>query len=133
MSARNALTDVKHVLRSATENAERVLDKEIREYSNGTVRPLRSYALFMTAYGAAVGSAVLVGRRRGVRPPARIGAGDLALLALGTHRLSRLLAKDSITAVVRAPFTRYVDATGAGEVEEEVRGSGLRHAIGELL
>jgi hypothetical protein len=44
-----------------------------------------------------------------------------------------MVSKDSITAVVRAPFTRYVELAGAGEVNEEVRGTGLRHAIGELI
>ncbi len=62
-----------------------------------------------------------------------MSAGDIALLAVGTHRLSRLVSKDSITAVVRAPFTRYVEPTMAGEVHEEVRGTGLRHAAGELV
>lgn len=34
---------------------------------------------------------------------------------------------------MRAPFTRFQDDAGAGEVEEAARGRGLRRAIGELL
>jgi hypothetical protein len=35
--------------------------------------------------------------------------------------------------VLRAPFTRFQDDTGYGEVEEAARGTGFRRAIGELL
>ena len=76
-------------------------------------------------------------RRRSKRGTAFIPEGipwqDLALLAVATHRLSRLITKDSVTAVVRAPFTQFNEPAGDGEVNEEVRGTGLRHAVGELL
>jgi hypothetical protein len=112
--------------------AERV-EREIEEYSSGHDRPLRSYAAFITTYLSAVGTATLVAHRRGVRLPERIGAPDLALLAVATHKVSRLLTKDSVTAVVRAPFTRYVEPAAPGEVHEEPRGRGVRHALGELF
>jgi hypothetical protein len=38
-----------------------------------------------------------------------------------------------VTAVVRAPFTRFREPAGEGELNEDVRGGGLRHAVGELL
>jgi hypothetical protein len=44
-----------------------------------------------------------------------------------------LVAKDAVTAVIRAPFTRYEEPAGEGEVNESVRGHGLAHAVGELL
>jgi hypothetical protein len=44
-----------------------------------------------------------------------------------------MVAKDRATSFIRAPFTRYQEASGHGEVEEQPRGSGLRLAIGELL
>ena len=76
-------------------------------------------------------------RRRSKRGTASIPDGipwqDVALLAVATHRLSRLITKDSVTAVVPAPFTRFNEPAGDGEVNEEVRGTGLRHAVGELL
>jgi hypothetical protein len=115
------------------ERVEHAVDREIEAYAAGHDRPLRDYGAFMAAYGAGIAALVAVGRRRGVKLPERIGIGDLALAAVATHRVSRLVSKDSITSVVRAPFTRYVEPAGAGEVNEEVRGTGLRHAIGELL
>ena len=54
-------------------------------------------------------------------------------MALATQHLSRLIAKDSITSPLRAPFTQFVEATGEGEVNEKVIGKGLHHAIGELI
>jgi hypothetical protein len=38
-----------------------------------------------------------------------------------------------VTSVVRAPFTRFVEDTGYGEVSEEARGRGRQRAVGELL
>ena len=35
--------------------------------------------------------------------------------------------------MVRAPFTEFVEPIGAGEVNEKPRGTGLRHALGELV
>jgi hypothetical protein len=109
------------------------IEEQIEQYSAGQERPLQSYVLFMTTYVSAVTAGTLVARRRGVRLPERIGPGDLALLAVATHKVSRLLTKDSITAVVRAPFTEFVEPIGAGEVHEKPRGRGLRHALGELF
>jgi hypothetical protein len=54
-------------------------------------------------------------------------------MAVATHKVSRLVTKDSVTAAVRAPFTEFKEPAGEGEVNEEVRGTGLRHAVGELL
>ena len=50
------------------------------------------------------------------RLPERFGAGDALLLGAATAQLSRLLAKDRVTSVLRAPFTRFKDDTGYGEV-----------------
>jgi len=52
---------------------------------------------------------------------------------VATHKVSRLIAKDRVSSVVRAPFTRYEDDETAGEVSESARGRGMRRAIGELL
>jgi hypothetical protein len=59
---------------------------------------------------------------------------DLVTVTLGTHKLSRTLAKDAVTSPLRAPFTRYAGTGGPAEVNEEVRNqSSLRHSLGELL
>lgn len=64
-------------------------------------------------------------------------AGDVLRLTIATHRLSRLITKESITAPLRAPFTQYVGPGMASEVEEEVATDPNRHpvphAVGELL
>jgi hypothetical protein len=57
----------------------------------------------------------------------------LVLAGVATHKLSRLIAKDRITAFARAPFTEFQQPGGPAEVEERARGEGLRRTIGELL
>lgn len=47
--------------------------------------------------------------------------------------MSRTLAKDSVTSPLRAPFTRYSEPAGAGELNGEVTGTGAMHGLGELL
>src|SRR5216117_3440062 len=58
---------------------------------------------------------------------------DLALLGIATHKLSRIVAKDRITGILRAPFVSYIRSAGAGEVEEEPRGRGIQRGIGQLI
>lgn len=72
-------------------------------------------------------------RRSGRRLPDTIAPGDLALLTVAGHKAARLITRDRVTSVVRAPFTRFQDDAGHGEVDEAARGHGLRRAIGELL
>jgi len=47
--------------------------------------------------------------------------------------VSRIVAKDRITGILRAPFVSYVRSSGAGEVEEEPRGRGFQRGIGHLI
>jgi hypothetical protein len=95
-------------------------------------RPLGAYAALIGAFNAGFG-AFLVAAGRSGRLPDRYGASDLALLSVATFKLSRLIAKDRVTSGLRAPFTRFQDDAGHGEVDEAARGTGLRRAIGELL
>lgn len=95
--------------------------------------PLGGYALLMGVFGAAFGGSLLAARRAGHEIPERIRASDVLLTGIATHKVSRLLSKDKVTASVRAPFTRYQQSTGKGEVAEEPRGHGVRRSIGELL
>lgn len=87
----------------------------------------------MGAYGVAVAALAGVVRRRGHRLPERVSIGDIALIAVAAHKLSRLIAKDPVTSPLRAPFTRFVGTTGPAELDEEVRGVGPRKAMGELV
>jgi hypothetical protein len=65
--------------------------------------------------------------------PQELQTRDLVLITVATHKLSRLLARDRVTSVLRAPFTRFQDDAGPGEVDEAARGSGIQRAIGELV
>jgi hypothetical protein len=55
------------------------------------------------------------------------------LLGVATHKLSRIVTKDFVTAPLRAPFTRRQGKEGAGEVRDEPRGSQVQSSIGYLL
>jgi hypothetical protein len=89
--------------------------------------------LLTGVFGGLVACFSLWMRRSGRELPERLDRGDLALVTVATHKLSRVITKDRVTSVVRAPFTRYQGDSGHGEVEEEPRGRGLRRTIGELL
>lgn len=102
-------------------------------YAHGEERPLGSYLALLVSYLGAVAGLVVTGRLRRVRVPERMPAADLALLTVAVFRASRLVTKDSVTAAIRAPFTEYKDSAGHGEVNEEVVGTGPRHAVGELV
>jgi hypothetical protein len=113
------------------------LESEIRDleetYAPDGGHPLRGYAALLSTYGTGVVLLSLVVRRRNALPE-RIAAADLALLCVGAHKLSRLVTKDAVTGVVRAPFTTFDAPAGAGEVNEKVRDDGgVRHAVGELV
>ncbi|WP_320781901.1 DUF1360 domain-containing protein [Streptomyces sp. CRN 30] len=102
-------------------------------YSDGHERPLRGYLTAMAAFGAytaAWGAAV---RLRGRPLPDRPVPWDVALTAVATFRLSRLLSKASVTSPLRAPFTRYVGPQGPAELHEEARDEDRRETVGELM
>jgi hypothetical protein len=92
-------------------------------------KPLTSYAALVGTYNLALGAGLLVSRNL----PERSSISDVVLLGVATHKFSRLLTKDRVTSVLRAPFVRYQHDAGPGEVEEEPRGEGARRAIGELV
>jgi len=96
-------------------------------------RPLAGYAGLTAVFGATLGGALVALRAAGRELPESLSTRDLALAGIATHKVSRLLAKDKVTSFIRAPFTRYEEPAGHGELEEAPRGSGARYAIGELL
>lgn len=102
-------------------------------YAPNGERPLRSYMILTGTYGAAFAGSLIALRARGQELPERIAARDVLLVGVATHKLSRVIAKDKVTSFLRAPFTRFQESSGHGEVEEEPCGHGLRLAIGELL
>lgn len=111
------------------------LNRVGRQYAPHDHRPLDGYVVAMGAFGGLAASLAAAAKLTGRPVPERPSAGDVVLLSIATHKLSRLIAKDSVTSPLRAPFTRYSEPAGAAELNEEVRdeGSSVRHGIGELV
>jgi hypothetical protein len=91
-------------------------------------RPLLPFATLAAAFNT--GLAALLWRSKRVPD---LTAGDVVLIGVATHKLSRLVTKDRITSFLRAPFVRYQGPAGHGEVDEAPRGHGVQRAVGELL
>src|SRR5438046_6824971 len=114
-------------------------DFSIEEYGSKTSEKeefeeqlLTEYATLLAFYLTSV--SILTGTAaKQKRLPRKFGALDLALLGIATHKLSRIVAKDRITSILRAPFVSYIRSAGAGEVEEEPRGRGIQRGIGHLI
>jgi Protein of unknown function (DUF1360) len=101
-------------------------------YRAGEEMPLGGYATLLGAYGLALGGFLWRAERVG-RLPSRPRFGDVVLVGVATHKLTRIVTHDWVTAPIRAPFTQYVESLGHGEVKEKSRGQGLRRAVGDLL
>jgi Protein of unknown function (DUF1360) len=82
--------------------------------------PTRDYAALVAVFNALLATALFARKCSREPLPERVEPKDLALFALATQKLSRVITKDKVTSAFRAPFT-------------EVEGKGLRRAIGELL
>jgi hypothetical protein len=95
-------------------------------------QPMVSYAVLLATWGLSVGGFLAFwNRRRGL--PESLSLKDVLLVGMATHKLSRTITRDRVTAPVRAPFTAVSGAGPHGEVVEKARGRGLRRAIGNLL
>jgi hypothetical protein len=103
-----------------------------RRYQGDEERPLGGYLVVLGVYGGMTGGLAALAKALRIRPP-EPSVADTVLLSLATHKLSRLLSKDAVMSPLRAPFTRYEEPAGDGELMESVRGHGLRHAAGELI
>jgi hypothetical protein len=93
-------------------------------------RPLGGYTVLLVLYLCVLAALAFVGRRR---LPERLSPADLALGAVATFIATRTITKDAITSPLRMAFTRYEGVSGPAELHEEVRATGWRHAVGELL
>ena len=102
-------------------------------YDREQEHPLASYGALVATFNLAFLGGLAALHRSGRELPERVGLGDVVLVATATQKLSRLVTRDRVTSALRAPFTRYQEAAGHGEVEEAARGHGLRRAVGELV
>ena len=67
-----------------------------RAYAPHEHRPLDGYLVAMGAFGALAASLAGAVKISGKPVPERPAAADIALIAVATHKLSRLLAKDAV-------------------------------------
>lgn len=118
---------------SAVDKIKDTARREADAYRAGEERPLGSYLATMGVYATSVAALAGAGVLAGRRLPDRVEPWDVALVGVATHKLSRLVAKDTVTAPLRAPFTEFGGPQGDAELHEEVRGHGVRHTIGELV
>jgi hypothetical protein len=112
------------------------LTKLFSDYKGGEEMPLAGYAALLGIFSVALGGVLLVARAADdsthtKAPRARLG--DLLLMGVATHKLSRLISKDRVTSPLRAPFTEYEAPASASDVKEKSRGTGLQRALGDLI
>jgi hypothetical protein len=121
------------------EERNKDLDFSIEKYGEKTEEKeeceeqlLAEYAFLLAffATSAAALTGIAIEKDKLPRKPSLF---DLALLGVATHKLSRIIGKDRITGILRAPFVSYIRSAGHGEVEEEPRGRGIQRGIGQLL
>jgi hypothetical protein len=124
----DTIRDTTHLV---AEEAGDTIREEVAAYQGDGELPVQAFAGLMGVYAAFVAAGAVAVRRRGL--PERPAWSDVALVAVATHRLSRLITKAPVTSPLRAPFTRYEGVSGSAELKEEVRGTGARKAVGELL
>ncbi|OOC56385.1 MULTISPECIES: DUF1360 domain-containing protein [Nocardiopsis] len=119
---------------NTTGEIKETLHQEAEAYRGDSDQPLFGYAATVSVYTALAGAGLLAARRsRRGGAAANVGPWDLVLMALTTHKLSRLVAKDPVTSPLRAFFTRFKGVSAPSELAEEVRGQGGRRAVGELV
>lgn len=108
------------------------LREQAEAYSPEEDRPLGAYLGGIVVYSGLVAGLGVLARMQRRQLPC-VSPFEVVLVATATHKLARLVAKESITSAIRAPFTRYRGVSGPAELAEEVRGHGVRHAVGELI
>src|SRR4051812_16592045 len=92
--------------------------REIEQHYGRDGAALRGYAPLLGAFAVSAAAATFAAWRSG-RHPAPLTAFEFGCMALATHKVSRLVAKDAVTSPLRAPFTRFQGPAGDAEVAEE--------------
>ncbi len=119
-----------------TQTTARLTDsiKDIgQRYAGDSELPLGGYAVTLTTYTALVAALTATARATGRKIPDGLGVKDAVTMAVATHKLSRLLTKDPVTAPIRAPFAEHEGVSGPAELADEPRGHGAEKTIGELV
>ena len=95
--------------------------------------PVKDYAMLVAIFNGLLATGLLAHKCSKEPLPERVDPKDIALFAIATQKLSRVITKEKVTTAFRAPFTELEGKGGAGELEERPKGHGLRRAVGELL
>lgn len=91
--------------------------------SEQRTRP-RDYAALTAGYGALLGALLLASRDKGEEP---VRPDESLSLGLATFALAKLVAKEKVDVWIREPFVDEYEGV------RKPKGTGLRHAVGELL
>jgi Protein of unknown function (DUF1360) len=102
-------------------------------YKQGEDIPLFSYGVLAGAFNLVFAVFLLAARLTGKSIPERVGAKDIVLLGMATHKLSLVGSQDAIMSPLRAPFTQLREKESPKKVDEKPRGEGVRRSVGELL
>ncbi|MGI8996743.1 MAG: DUF1360 domain-containing protein [Pyrinomonadaceae bacterium] len=102
-------------------------------YKGGEEMPLAGYAGLLGAFKVGLAGLLLAAENVKKAKEDRVSLGDMLLLGVATHKLSRVIASDRVTAPLRAPFVEYEKPAGKSEVKEHSRGTGAQRAMGDLL
>jgi hypothetical protein len=115
-----------------TEQSPGPLQQVLEGYTNGREidLPLAGYLTLMGGFAVVFGT-LLAELARKAGSHGELGATDVLLMGVGTHKLSRLITKEKVTIPLRAPFTE-LESLGA-DVKEKPRGGVLRRAVGQLI
>lgn len=91
--------------------------------------PYEAYGAIVASFAGLLTAAGALGRLVG-RDPQCQTALDFTILALASFKAARTLARDRVTAPMRAPF---VEGEADAQDEVPVRDGGIQQAIGELV
>jgi Protein of unknown function (DUF1360) len=91
--------------------------------------PYGAYGAIMAVFAGGLAGAGALARRFDRNPACQTPL-DLAVLALGSFKAARTLARDEVTSFLRQPFVR--GEAHSGDDEQPVEG-GVHQAIGELV
>ncbi len=87
------------------------------------------YATLEAVFLSGLVGVIALARRRERDGTPAIPRGELAVLAMATFTLADVVAKEKVSTWIREPFVRE----GADHKAISAEGTGLRHAIGELM
>lgn len=87
------------------------------------------YAILESVFATGLAAVIRLTRRKEAAGQAPLSGADLPVLALATFALADVVAKERVSTWIREPFVKE----SADHKPVEAEGSGLQHAIGELL